>query len=183
VQVFATTTRNFSSLSLARNYIGNAGAPVLWINMAKHKDAIQSIVRAWNEGEAIPNRRLYSVQNPDHKFHIHRPQVQRYNEWNVLLNTGEKILFWLLTFVTFGLALVFYYKPLLDFRHHQRAIAKMRIDGKRLHFNGEFKEFRSVYFKNMLLTTVTLGIYTWWNQPEINVANYLDAHIDWAEAK
>jgi len=36
---------------------------------------------------------------------------------------------------------------------------------------------------NMLLTTVTLGIYAWWNQPEINVANYLDAHIDWAESK
>jgi len=59
----------------------------------------------------------------------------------------------------------------------------MVIDGKKLRFTGEFAEFRSIYFKNALLTLITFGFYAVWNQPELNIANFLDSHIEWQEEK
>jgi len=34
--------------------------------------------------------------------------------------------------------------------------------GRRLHFTGEFAEYRSIYFKNALLSFITFGFYAVW---------------------
>ena len=83
--------------------------------------------------------------------------------------------------------------------HYCNAIFAYPSLGRRLHFTGEFAEYRSIYFKNALLSFITFGFYAVWyvyelllrvsnfrstrrNQPELNFANYLDSHITWADA-
>ena len=101
--------------TLAETQLAVAACPAVLVNIGKYKDALLPVS---NENTSIILHRLYAHDH-HHQFHIHRPQVHRYNEWSTLLNTMEKILFWVTAILTLGLSVVFYYKPLLDYRHHK----------------------------------------------------------------
>eukprot|EP01087_Luapelamoeba_hula_P010430 TRINITY_DN2766_c0_g1_i1.p1 TRINITY_DN2766_c0_g1~~TRINITY_DN2766_c0_g1_i1.p1 ORF type:complete len:214 (+),score=22.03 TRINITY_DN2766_c0_g1_i1:94-735(+) len=187
---FAFATQRSAFRFGGQNALTVVGRPAAWaqrsygsfgvvaLNVAHRRDALVAYNRAISaESNAVV---LYSAAKNSNKFAIHVPQVHTADEWKKLLTTGEKILFTVLGVLTFGLAIVFYYKPLLDYRSYAHAINKMRLDGRKLVFTGTWEEFRSITYKNYALNFVTLGFYSLWKQPELNIAHYLDSHIEWA---
>lgn len=56
---------------------------------------------------------------------------------------------------------------------------RFRIDGRRLKFTGELRDYFKIYLRDCLYAVVTLGIYAMMDYPEINSARFFDEHLEW----
>jgi uncharacterized membrane protein YjgN (DUF898 family) len=89
----------------------------------------------------------------------------------------ERVVLWLVGIATAGIGYLIVY-PFLTFQRYQRSISNMHVGTKRFKFTGDIYEYYTLYFKNLGLSIVTLGVYALLGYGELKEANYVDKHIE-----
>ncbi|KAL6068422.1 hypothetical protein QOT17_008232 [Balamuthia mandrillaris] len=154
--------------------------PMLWMgstaNTTLRSAGLRDLLNSSSSSPSLNPHLFYRVatQNEDEQNNK-EPTTEIVLHQALMWNFWDKAMIFFFTIISAGVGLLIL-RPFFEFRHYARAIESMRIKDRRLQFTGDLADWYSLYFRNLLLSVVTLGVYNLLGHAERGVARYLDAN-------